>query len=451
MIKKLLLLLVFTIPLMSVSLTVAAEVVGKNALVQLSKQAWQEDVDKLFTSIHCLHPNPWHSITVKKFKNLLQSIVSSSQTESRTRSSLKLMAALAKIAQADGDGRTGIWPFQDVTDFHLLPLRLYSFSDGIYILQANNINQQLIGHQLMAIAGTPTADVFDTVSSHLGNGSDMWVKSWSPLYSIIPELLEELNLAKGLNINITIKNSEGELVTKKLKSISAKSYKKAFHQALTRTSSTSLPVDDKSAGYLKQIYGEAYWFKKLNDSTLYMQYNHIINEDEKGQFFSEFMESLEIEIKSYQLDSLIIDVRNIRGGTDDYDENHAIYSAFFEMLNRFKAEKRQLNLYVLTGRVAFSTAANFVLDLDKKTQAIFIGEAMGGQSNYYGEAERVILPNSKLKVMLTTRYQNKADTAKPAKTAKPDYLIELSSKQFYSLVDPVMLKTLALIELSTYD
>jgi len=204
MIKKLLLLLVFTIPLMSVSLTVAAEVVGKNALVQLSKQAWQEDVDKLFTSIHCLHPNPWHSITVKKFKNLLQSIVSSSQTESRTRSSLKLMAALAKIAQADGDGRTGIWPFQDVTDFHLLPLRLYSFSDGIYILQANNINQQLIGHQLMAIAGTPTADVFDTVSSHLGNGSDMWVKSWSPLYSIIPELLEELNLAKGLNINITI-------------------------------------------------------------------------------------------------------------------------------------------------------------------------------------------------------------------------------------------------------
>ena len=148
---------------------------------------------------------------------------------------------------------------------------------------------------------------------------------------------------------------------------------------------------------------------------------------------------------------MIIDVRNNSGGEDDYTNSHLIYAAFFDMINDFKAAQRELNLYVLTGRTTFSAATNFILEMDKKTQATFIGEAMGGSSNYFGEPERVTLPNSKLKVMIATRYWSKPGVSSSVLSAIPDYLVELNSGQYFSKVDPVLAKTLELIELNSFD
>jgi hypothetical protein len=414
---------------------------------QLTKAQWQQDVNELLASIGNLHPNPWRSTSEKKFRSHLEQIASQSSSNTRAQTMLKLIAAVSLITQAGGDGHSGIWPFQEATRFNLLPLRLYAFSDGIYITEANENNQGLIGQKLKAIGGVPIDRILEKVAPYVSHESANWIKSWTPHYLIIAELLESLDISKGLSVDILTENTTSELKTSKLQAISVESYKENFNNAL---SSTILPSSESAPLYLQKVLSEKYWYKTLDNKSLYFQYN-LVQDENNGQSFVDFIEEVEIELKKNQIDSLIVDVRNNPGGEDNYDHSHLIYRPFFEMINNFNLEQRELNLYVLTGRTTFAAATNFTLDVGKKTQAIFIGEAMGGHSKYYGEPERVILPNSNLRVMIATRYWNMPGLSASTSTAIPDYLVELSASEYFSKIDPVLTKALELIELSSFD
>jgi hypothetical protein len=414
---------------------------------QLTKVQWQQDVDKLLASIGKLHPNPWRSTTEKNFKSHLEQIVSESSKNTRAQTLLKLIAAVSLITQTGGDGHSGIWPFQEATQFNLLPLRLYAFSDGIYIIAADEMNQQLIGQKVKAIGGVPIAQILEKVHLYISHESTNWIKSWTPQYLLIAELLESLDISKGSTVDIQTENTSRHLKTSKLRAISVATYQERFNNALN---STILPTNDYAPLYLKKVLSEKYWYQMLDNKSLYFQFNLVVDEN-NGQTFADFIEEIEIELKKHQTNSLIVDIRNNPGGEDNYDDSHLIYAPFFDMINHFKVEQRELNLYVLTGRTTFSAATNFSLEVDKKTQAKFIGEAMGGSSNYYGEPERVTLPNSNLKVMIATRYWNMPGFSSSAISAIPDYLVELSAKEYFSNSDPVLIKALQLIELSTFD
>jgi hypothetical protein len=414
---------------------------------QLTKELWKQDVNELLDSIRNFHPNPWRSTTEKKFKSHLEQIVSQSPSNTRAQTMLKLIAAVSLITQSGGDGHSGIWPFQEATQFNLLPLRLYAFSDGIYIIGANKNNQALIGQTLKSIAGVSIDKILEKVRPYVSHESTNWNKSWTPQYLIINELLESLNITKGTSVDILTENTSSQLKTTKLRAIPLDSYKEKFKNALNNT---ILPSSQSAPLYLQKVLSEKYWYQNLGNKTLYFQYN-LVREENNGQSFTDFVEEIEIEIKKNQTHSLIVDVRNNRGGEDIYDHSHQIYAPFFEMINNFNVEQRELTLYVLTGRTTFSAATNFTLEVDKKTQAIFIGEAMGGRSNYYGEPERIILPNSKLRVMIATRYWNRPNFSNSAQSTIPDHLVELSSSEYFSNSDPVLKKVLELIELSSFD
>jgi hypothetical protein len=44
------------------------------------------------------------------------------------------------------------------------------------------------------------------------------------------------------------------------------------------------------------------------------------------------------------------------------------------------------------------------LELQEKTEAIFVGEPTSGSANHYGQYKTLILPNSKIKVHYSTKY-----------------------------------------------
>ncbi len=61
-------------------------------------------------------------------------------------------------------------------------------------------------------------------------------------------------------------------------------------------------------------------------------------------------------------------------------------------------------LFVLIGRQTFSAGSLFAIELDKYTNAIFIGEPTGGGIQNFGNHHLVVLPNSHLGVMVATQY-----------------------------------------------
>jgi hypothetical protein len=54
-------------------------------------------------------------------------------------------------------------------------------------------------------------------------------------------------------------------------------------------------------------------------------------------------------------------------------------------------ENRSVPAVVLTDRVTFSAASNLVTDIEQATDAVFVGEAMGGGLNFWNDVDFVQL------------------------------------------------------------
>ena len=60
------------------------------------------------------------------------------------------------------------------------------------------------------------------------------------------------------------------------------------------------------------------------------------------------------------------------------------------------------HLFVLAGRRTFSAAMNGAVDVERNTNALFVGEPTGSSPNFVGEEEPFTLPYSKLRVNIST-------------------------------------------------
>ena len=58
----------------------------------------------------------------------------------------------------------------------------------------------------------------------------------------------------------------------------------------------------------------------------------------------------------------------------------------------------------IIGRLTFSAGMNCAMDLEKNTEAIFVGEPTESSPNQYGDPTRIVLPQSGIGVSVSTRY-----------------------------------------------
>jgi tetratricopeptide (TPR) repeat protein len=106
------------------------------------------------------------------------------------------------------------------------------------------------------------------------------------------------------------------------------------------------------------------------------------------------------------------------------------------------AVKSRLNkkgrFFVIIGRETFSAAQNTVNELEKYTNAIFVGEPTAASPNHYGDAGRIELPNSKLQVRASTLWWQDADPRDTRKWKAPDVAADFTSEAYRNGRDPAM-------------
>ena len=96
-------------------------------------------------------------------------------------------------------------------------------------------------------------------------------------------------------------------------------------------------------------------------------------------------------------------------------------------------------LFVITGRQTFSAAMNFATDMEKLTDALFVGEPTGSSPNFIGEHNPFQLPFSKIQGSCPTRYYQggfSSDDHRP--WIAPDIIANLSSNDFRQNNDPAL-------------
>ena len=129
---------------------------------------------------------------------------------------------------------------------------------------------------------------------------------------------------------------------------------------------------------------------------------------------------------------VIVDLR-LNGGGDN-----TTYGSLTTLFGSAAVNKRG-KLRVLIGRATFSAAANFAAEIDRATRAVFFGEPTGGGVETYADTFPVLLPTVGWTVRIAARYHERKKSKSDRRLAvEPDVRVDLTSKQYFARVDPVL-------------
>ena len=292
------------------------------------------------------------------------------------------------------DGHTQIRFTDPVANFHIYPLRLYDFSDGIFAVDATAPYSQAIGARLVQIGETPIEEAYPRVSPFAYSDNASTVKLITPIFLNIPEALHAQGLIDDLNApHLVFEKANGERITLDPKPLPMRDYlpvlgKGTFYSGLQK----------RDAPLMQQQRDKTFWFAELPESnTLYIQYNEVRASTVNSGSLRSLVDAVTKRIEENDFDRIVVDVRHNGGG------DNTTYGPLLNLLQNNPKVNQRGKLFLITGRQTFSAAANFSMDVEQKTNAIFAGEPMGGSPNLYGDTRPVTLPNSKLTVNISAR------------------------------------------------
>ncbi len=165
---------------------------------------------------------------------------------------------------------------------------------------------------------------------------------------------------------------------------------------------------------------------------LYIQYNEVRLSTQSGETIWQFRQQVEMIMENNVVDLVVVDIRHNGGG------NNFTYPPLLNVLSQNEQINQPDKLFTIIGRKTFSAAMNFATEMERKTLTHFVGEPTGGSPNQYGDTISLFLPNSGLKVEISSIYWEKSDPDDERLTLEPDILVELSSEDFFANRDPAI-------------
>ena len=136
---------------------------------------------------------------------------------------------------------------------------------------------------------------------------------------------------------------------------------------------------------------QGFWSEWLADGSVYVNWRSYDGLADHG---AALLQSLDAKHPR----RLIIDLRDNDGG--DYN----VGRTFIEEIKSRPWLNQRGVLYVMIGRKTFSAAMTNAVDFKNTTEAILVGEPAGAAPNNWQEVRRFHLPNSGLRVGVSTRY-----------------------------------------------
>jgi hypothetical protein len=182
--------------------------------------------------------------------------------------------------------------------------------------------------------------------------------------------------------------------------------------------------------YLSQM-GKVLWEKALPEhDALYVQVNNLRNDP--GETIAAFGKRLWTVLSEGKQRFLILDLRHNNGGvTNMYPELLRTVVAFS------RAPDHQV--YALIGRRSYSATGNFISDLERLANPIFVGEASSECCSFHGDASAVTLPYSKVESELTAvRWNLSRNAFDGRREMSPQVPVQLTAADYFTGKDPAL-------------
>ena len=360
---------------------------------------WREDLAFLRTEMPARHASLFHAMTLAQFDSALQAIDQDLPHIARH----QVIVDLQRLAAFVGDGHSSVSPWRDTSAvFQQLPVALYWFEDGIFVRAATADHATFLGARVVGVGGAPVEEALARVRPLVSRDNEMGVRAWAPVLLTMPEVLQAIGLSSDpKRATFLLETTKGRRET----SLSA------IGRFPMLTGDTDLTWM-RRPGWVDAREGEAeplwlsdpqnkYWYRYLPGTrSLYCQLNAIQQkpEDSLRVFFARAIAAAD----SAGAERFVLDLR-LNGGGDGSWNRDVVRSL---IKSRYDAPGR---LVVITGRRTWSAAQMLINQLENIADVVFVGEPSASKGNVYGDSKKIVLPNSRLTVRVSSLYWQQSD------------------------------------------
>ena len=301
---------------------------------------------------------------------------------------------VARVNALADNGHTNVWGGARANRLVRLPIRVYSFADGVFIVRALPAQKALLGAQILAIDGHPIADVAKAVSIYTG-GTAEEKNSRLPFYLEAPQLLHAAGVANtNDSLALTVKLPDGTTETRlvlgddpdpkapklwpndELKPVANDGESKDWLPAL-RGKVESLPM---FAGEPKPFYDGT-----LPNGAYYIRFD--TNNDSNGMKIGDFANGAFARAVAAKPKIVIVDLR-MNGGGD--------YTTTAHFMRNLPLALPQAKFYILLSQETFSAGMTSAAFLKQAAgdRGFFVGTRPGDRIRFNAEGGDFCLPFS---------------------------------------------------------
>ncbi|MBS7700427.1 MULTISPECIES: hypothetical protein [unclassified Chelatococcus] len=336
--------------------------------LDIATDQWLGDLDALVRILKSEHGAPFRRVSTDQFDREV----------ARTRSAIPRLSGIEvalefrRLGALIGDGHTSVDLPNGLPRF---PLEFYVFDDGVRVVSTAPEFSQLMGAKLTAINDVPVSGVIARLRAFVAAGETDWFyRSTMPDLVIRPNVLRAAGIGEGPAFSFTFETDQGQ-----------------NRENLTATEVLGRVIQDAGKPLWRRNVEKDFWSERLNDGSVYVNWRSYDD-------LTDHAKALLHDMNTKRPNRLIVDLRDNDGG--DYNAGRKLID---EIRHRPWLNKRGV-LYVLIGRKTFSAAMTNAIDFKTLTEATLIGEPAGAAPNNWQEVRRFNLPNSGLRVGVSTRY-----------------------------------------------
>ncbi|RPH39021.1 MAG: hypothetical protein EHM91_12970 [Planctomycetota bacterium] len=382
---------------------------------------WRGDIAQLVAEARRVHAGPTRPAHGPEFA------VAAAELERRVpdlpdhRIAVELQRLLALL----GDGHSLVYatPSPRVS-FGMLPIDLYLFEDGLFIVDGQGPASPLVGSRITRFGDLTAAETLRRMEPYVSRDNAMAFRGFAALYLILPAFLEAWGATDDKDgATLTVDQGEAGERTVTLAAGPARRFRKRLFAPPGAPGPVPLYLQPPERNCVLQALPE--------HRAVYFQFNQVA--DAPDLTLSAFASRLADALQDRGVENLIVDLRHNNGG------NNQLLAPLLEAIREFAASSPERRVYVLTSRTTFSAAQNFINRLERQVPgAIFAGEPSMSSPNFTGEDNPVTLAFSGLTVSLSNRYWQDSDPGDPRPWIEPQIKVGLTSRDWLRNEYPVL-------------
>jgi tetratricopeptide (TPR) repeat protein len=397
------------------------------AQTDLTAADWQADLRFLQQTVHKDYPFLFKKTTAEQFdaevEKLHQAIPAMQPHE--------ILAGFGRIVSSFQYGHTDIGWRESPVKYHVLPLNLYWFSDGVYVEGAHKDCEKAVGAKVLKVEGMPVKEALAAVKPLVPAENDQYFKAYGLDMLVVPEALHAQKVTKTLKKEITMTlERDGKSFDHTFTAVEAYRFPRKYGLVQPGDEWLSVRDQSKTPYYLKNL-DKIYYYEYLPEhKTVYVRQSQVL--DDKDETIADFYARVFDFIDKNDVERLVLDVR-LNGGGNNYKNKPVVTGVI-----RTHKINQPGKFFVITGRRTFSACQNLVNELHNYTNAVFVGEPTSENINFYGDNRRVELPKTKLPVYLSFAWWQDKPQWENADWLAPHLAIDMSFDDYRSNRDPAL-------------